>query len=185
MRIGLLSDTHVPEAGSDLPREVYDGLKGSDVILHGGDITISRVLDSLENIAPVYAAMGNHDEHLFEDPRVKPVHWLTFEGHEIALLHRFEPLDWELDRLFQRFFNGRRPEIVVFGDSHFEQIKKVEGVILFNVGSATLPRNLSPRLGHIGFLTLEENQPPIAELVDLSNGANDKFMRTGAEQRNH
>ena len=183
MRIGLLSDTHLPEAGRDLPPEVYDALRGCDAILHGGDITISRVLDNLEQIAPVYAAMGNHDEHLAGDPRVEPLHWLTFEGHEVALLHRFEPLDWSLDRLFDRFFDGRRPDVVVFGDTHFELIEEVDGVVLFNVGSATLPRNLSPRLGHVGFLTLEAGRPPRAELVDLSNGANDSFMRTGPERR--
>ena len=170
MRIGLLSDTHLPEAGPDLPPEVYDALRGCDAILHGGDITIGRLLDRLEEIAPVYAAMGNHDEHLAADPR--------FE-----LLHRFEPLDWSMDKLVERFFDGRRPDVVVFGDSHFELLEEVDGVLLFNVGSATLPRNLSPRLGHVGFLTLEPGQPVVAELVDLSEGANDGFMRTGAEQR--
>ena len=192
MRIGLLSDTHLPEAGPDLPPEVYDALRGCDAILHGGDITIGRLLDRLEEIAPVYAAMGNHDEHLAADPRVEALHWLTFEGHVVALLHRFEPLDWSMDKLVERFFDGRRPDVVVFGDSHFELLEEVAelarlsrdlGVLLFNVGSATLPRNLSPRLGHVGFLTLEPGQPVVAELVDLSEGANDGFMRTGAEQR--
>jgi putative phosphoesterase len=183
MRIGLLSDTHLPASGPDLPSEVYAALRGCDAILHGGDITISSVLDHLEEIAPVYAAMGNHDEHLAADPRVKALHWLTFEGHEVALLHRFEPLDWSMDRLLDRFFDGRRPAVVVFGDSHFELVEERDGVLLFNVGSATLPRNLSPRLGHVGFLTLEAGRRPVAKLVDLSGGANDGFMRTGAEQR--
>lgn len=181
MRIGLLSDTHLPEA--DLPPEVYAALRGCDAILHGGDITISRVLDRLEEIAPVYAAMGNHDEHLAADPRVEALDWLTFEGHVVALLHRFEPLEWSMERLAERFFDGRRPDVVVFGDSHFEMIEEREGVLLFNVGSATLPRKLSPRLGHVGFLTLEAGQPVVAELVDLSEGANDGLMRTGAERR--
>jgi len=64
---------------------------------------------------------------------------------------------------------------VVFGDSHFESLEEVDGVLLINVDSATLPRNLSPRRGHIGYLTLEAGQPPRAELVALSDGANDAF----------
>lgn len=183
MRVGVLSDTHIPEAGRDLPREVYDALRGCDAILHGGDITISRVLDRLEVLAPVYAAMGNHDEHLTGDPRVQAQHWLTFEGHEVALLHRFEPLDWSMDRLLTRFFGGRRPDVVVCGDTHFESIETIDGVLLVNAGSATLPRNLSPRLGHVAMLTLEAGRPALAELVDLSGGANDGLMRTGAESR--
>jgi len=106
MRIGLLSDTHLPEAGRTLPAEVLDALRGCDAILHGGDITMSSALDELEALAPVYAAMGNHDEHLADDPRVESIHWLSFEGHTLALLHHFEPLDWPLNRLLDRFFDG-------------------------------------------------------------------------------
>ena len=55
MRVGLLSDTHIPVAPILYP-EILDALRGVDVILHAGDIVLSRVLDELETIAPVYAA---------------------------------------------------------------------------------------------------------------------------------
>ena len=53
MRVGLLSDTHVPVA--PLFPEVLDALRGVDVILHAGDIVLSRVLDELEL---VFATIG-------------------------------------------------------------------------------------------------------------------------------
>ena len=62
MRLGLLSDTHIPEAMSELWPQVFSELKDVDVILHAGDIHNYSLLDRLEKIAPVYAALGNGDE---------------------------------------------------------------------------------------------------------------------------
>lgn len=63
MKIGIISDTH------DMLRpEVISHLQGCDFILHGGDISSQKILDQLEQIAPVRAVRGNNDrewaEHL-------------------------------------------------------------------------------------------------------------------------
>lgn len=56
MRVGLVSDTH------DLLRpEVLAWLRGSDHILHGGDICSEAVLAALRELAPVTAVRGNND----------------------------------------------------------------------------------------------------------------------------
>ena len=48
MLIGLISDTHIPEAASELPPQVYKAFRGVDLILHGGDMHVIDVLDWLE-----------------------------------------------------------------------------------------------------------------------------------------
>ena len=68
MRIGLISDTHVPEAGEQLPGEVFDLLAGVDMVMHAGDMHIIDVLDWLEVIAPVLGARGNGDGDGFRPP---------------------------------------------------------------------------------------------------------------------
>ena len=168
MRIGILSDTHVPEAPILFP-EILEALAGVDLILHAGDIVVSRVLDELEQLAPVIAALGNHDTHLGDDPRIEPVHHLEFEGHTLALLHIFEPLSTDFDSLSRHLLGGARPDIVVCGDSHVERIDVIDGVLVVNPGSATLPHNLSPRLGHVAFLTLDRGRAPEASIVDLGD----------------
>ncbi len=50
MIIGLLSDTHIPEAEKELPPELMEAFRGVDLILHAGDIYIPSVLDNLEYI---------------------------------------------------------------------------------------------------------------------------------------
>ena len=167
MRIGILSDTHVPEAPLIFP-EILEALEGVDLIFHAGDLVVARVLDELEQIAPVYAAEGNHDPHLADDPRIEPVHHLELEGFSIALLHIFEPLHWDLDKLLKQYLDGIRPDIIVCGDTHFERIDILEDVLVVNPGSATLPHNMSPRLGHVAYLTIEAGAPPHAEIVDLA-----------------
>lgn len=177
MRVGLLSDTHIPVAPILFP-EIKDALRGCDVILHAGDIVLSRVLDELEEIAPVYAAQGNHDGHLSEDPRVKPVHMLDLEGFTVALLHVFEPWDSGKEWL-SGLLNGAWADVMVSGDSHLEQMAVVDGTLMINAGSATMPRNRAPKPGHIGYLTLERGKAPVGELYHLPDLENPLYKMEG------
>ena len=61
MRIGLLSDTHIPETEKKLPPELIEAFQGVDLILHAGDIYVPSVLDDLQRIAPVLDARGGAD----------------------------------------------------------------------------------------------------------------------------
>ena len=171
MRIGVLSDTHIPESGPELFPEILDALRGVDLIMHAGDLVVPRVLDELEAIAPVLAAQGNHDPELPSDPRLELLHIVEFEGHSVALLHTFEPLHSGLDTLVRHYLGGVRTDVVVYGDSHYERIDYLDGALLLNPGSAMLPRNMSSRLGHIAFLTLEAGRAPQAEIVDLATAS--------------
>ena len=56
-RIGLISDTHIPEARDSLWPQIADAFKGVDMIFHAGDIHDLWVLDELEKAAPVYACL--------------------------------------------------------------------------------------------------------------------------------
>ena len=62
-RVGVVSDTHIPDRARNLPSALLKGLEENevDLILHAGDISIPRVLDELCEIAPVLAVKGNRD----------------------------------------------------------------------------------------------------------------------------
>lgn len=55
--VGLISDTH-----GLLRPEAVDALRGSDFIIHAGDIGAPAVLDELSRVAPVTAVRGNNDK---------------------------------------------------------------------------------------------------------------------------
>ena len=61
IKIGIISDTH-----GLLRPEVVEALKGCSCILHGGDINRQEILDTLEDIAPVYVVRGNNDKEWAE-----------------------------------------------------------------------------------------------------------------------
>ena len=46
-KIGLISDTHIPEARASLWDQVYTAFQGVDLIFHGGDIHDLSLLDEL------------------------------------------------------------------------------------------------------------------------------------------
>jgi putative phosphoesterase len=56
-RVGLISDTH-----GLLRPEATESLRGSDFIVHAGDIGNSGILPELIAIAPVTAVRGNNDK---------------------------------------------------------------------------------------------------------------------------
>lgn len=134
-RIGLISDTHIPGAATQLPPQVYDTFRGMDMIMHAGDMYSTRVLDWLETVAPVIAAEGNGDIGVSKiDPRVKLAQVVRVEGLKIGLVHL---MYYPQIPLWSTF--GEEVDVVVFGDTHEDFIETKDGVLFVNPGSPTLP----------------------------------------------
>ncbi len=89
MKIGVLSDTH-----DLLRKDVTDALQGCDAILHAGDISSRRILDRLEEIAPVKAVRGNNDGEWADDlPLVLDI---SLGGLRICMAHKKKDLPKDL-----------------------------------------------------------------------------------------
>jgi hypothetical protein len=167
-KIGLISDTHIPEACDVLWPQVYEAFRGVDLIFHGGDIHDLSLLDELEKIAPIYAARGNGEDGSGgrdvqpEDPRVKYAWLVEIEGLWIGLTHYVpvpeRPPNFTLARWVERFFPERKPDVIVSGDTHREAIEWIDGVYCVNPGSATYPHNYDTQYGTIGFLELDKGK---------------------------
>ena len=88
MRIGLISDTHIPTAAKELWPQVYEAFRGVDLIMHAGDPMVPEVIDWLEAVAPVMAVWGNGDFGGWErtvapdDPRLSEAKVLTIGGRK-------------------------------------------------------------------------------------------------------
>ncbi len=153
MRIGLLTDTHLPSTIRTLWDEVREAFAGVDMILHGGDIVTPGVLDWLDTIAPTLAARGNNDDG-WNDPRMQDCQWLDLDGWRLAMVHDMEPEDRPIAVLCERYLRGERPDIMVTGHTHFERLDYRDGVLQINSGSPTHPHQWSTRLGTVGLLEL-------------------------------
>jgi putative phosphoesterase len=120
--VGLISDTH-----RLLRPQAIDALRGSELIIHAGDIGKLEVIQQLRAIAPTFAVRGNVDSQAWA------ADFPTTEAVEIGqvifwVLHDIAQLD--LDPVAAGF------AAVVFGHSHQPSIETRDGVLYINPGSA-------------------------------------------------
>jgi len=173
MRIGLLTDTHIPWVGKELPREVMDALQDVDLILHAGDIYSHAVLDQLEEVAPVLAALGD-DDYPSSDSRVREKHVVSISGFVLWMLHEGPPLNgstyWLPRWLNNRVLPGEKylkPNIIISGHEHRTVLERTDGMLQINSGSATY-LGYKKGLGTVGILDLNPGAANI-EIVDLKD----------------
>ncbi len=151
MRIGLISDTH-----GLLRPQAIEALRGSDLILHAGDVGKPEILETLRELAPVTAVRGNIDNA--EWARSLPITAaVEAAGWKIWMLHNVHDLD--LDPAASGF------HFVVSGHSHQPSKKASGGVHYLNPGSAG-PRRFRLPLT-IAHLDLQFSQWEM-RLVDVS-----------------
>ncbi|KEO84881.1 metallophosphoesterase family protein [Tumebacillus flagellatus] len=152
MRIGVVSDTHMPKRGKVLPAALREGLQGVDLILHAGDWQTLAVYDMLAEIAPVNGVAGNVDgEELVERFGRKKI--ISAGNFRIGLVHG----DGKGKTTEQRAlaaFAGEEVDVIVFGHSHIPLLKEENGIRLFNPGSATDKRK-QPLFSY-GLITVED-----------------------------
>jgi uncharacterized protein len=121
-RVGLISDTH-----GLLRPEAMAALRGSDFIVHAGDIGDARVLEELKDLAPVTAVRGNNDKGSWAR-QIEEAEVLQIGEVFIYVLHDLAALD--LDPVAAGF------QVVVSGHSHKPSIEDREGVLYVNPGSS-------------------------------------------------
>lgn len=122
MRVGLISDTH-----GLLRPEAIAFLRGSDHIVHAGDIVDPAILDALARIAPLTAVLGNNDHGAWtaawrDTERVQLGDVALYAIHDLAQL--------DIDPV------AAGVQVVVSGHSHKPRIEHRDGVLYVNPGSA-------------------------------------------------
>ena len=188
MRIGLISDTHLPSLVRDLDElgpEIRAFLSTVDVILHGGDVTAPAVLDWCAQFSDVLVSKGNND-HLL-DPRVLPVQRLDVDGWRIAMVHELRPETRPMAQLLHVATAGDHVDILIAGDTHLERLEQRDGVVLVNSGSPILPHHKSTRLGTLGLLEITNGHLRaevfrLGETQGLKNPAKDLLLEVDREK---
>jgi putative phosphoesterase len=121
-RVGVISDTH-----GLLRPEAAAFLRGSDFLIHAGDIGDAKILEELAAIAPVTAVRGNNDKGPWA-ASVRDTEVLRVEDVLIYVIHDLAQLD--LDPAAAGF------QVVVSGHSHRPSLEEKGGVLYLNPGSA-------------------------------------------------
>ncbi len=150
-RIGVISDTH-----GLLRPQALEALKGSELILHAGDVGDPDILTTLEEVAPLVVVRGNVDRGEWTRG-VPDTQMVEVEGALLYLLHDLGTLDLSPQ--------GAGISVVIFGHSHQPELREDRGVIYFNPGSAG-PRRFDYPVT-VGFIQAEDGRcaPEVVELT--------------------
>ena len=149
--IGVISDTH----GLVRPQALA-ALRGSDLIVHAGDVGHPAVLEALGALAPLVAVRGNNDRGAWAEG-LATTEVLEVAGVSLYLLHDLGELPVDPA---QAGFHA-----VISGHSHRPKLEWRGGVLYLNPGSAgprrfKLPVSLARVCVHAGGIE--------AELVELA-----------------
>lgn len=150
LHVGLISDTH-----GLLRPEALEALRGSDFIIHAGDIGSAEILEELGRIAPVTAVRGNNDNGGWVQ-HVPVTNDVVVGGIHIHVIH---DLAWLADDI-----ESRGVRVVVSGHSHRPRVETKGGILFANPGSAGRRRFSLPV--SVGRLQLQGAEVT-AELVTL------------------
>jgi uncharacterized protein len=151
--VGLVSDTH-----SLVRPEIFDALKGVELILHAGDVGGRSVIDELASIAPVRAVFGNTDAP--GEPGLEARLYVDIQGLSIHVSHGHEVGSPTPEKLLARY----SADVVVFGHTHKPLVERAGGRLVVNPGAAGPRRfNLKPSVAR---MRVEEGRAEI-EIVWL------------------
>lgn len=121
-RVGLISDTH-----GLLRLEALAFLRGSDCIVHAGDIGDAAVLEELRRLAPLTAVRGNNDKGPWAKSLAETA---VLEVGEVSIYVLHDLAELDLDPVAAGF------RVVVCGHSHHPSVEDRDGVLYVNPGSS-------------------------------------------------
>lgn len=136
MKIGVISDTHIPDRAKDIPQKILEEFKNVGMIIHAGDLVELKVLDKLKTVCSnVKAVWGNMDPE--EVRRVLPEKEIFQIGnYKIGIMHGYGAPGKLIDLLTSVFKNDN-VNLIIFGHSHYSVDEKKNGILFFNPGSPT------------------------------------------------
>ena len=154
IKIGVISDTHIPDRCAHIPAVILGVFKNVDLIIHAGDSVNLAAIEELNSVCPkVMVVAGNMDQ---EAVRKKFPAKQVFEilGHRIGLMHGCgAPAN--LPEVLKDAFKTDGCKIIIFGHSHKPMNEYIEGVLFFNPGSATDP---GAECNSYGIIELKKNK---------------------------
>lgn len=150
IKIGVVSDTHLPGYDERLKKIVDEHFGDADMIVHAGDLVDLSVLDLFAG-HEVKAVCGNMD---YSSVKEKLPEQLFFEinGFKFAVVHGWGTPAGIEERILAKI--GKH-DCIIYGHSHNPVCRHRDGVLFFNPGSPTDRRFAAYR--SIGVLEIDKD----------------------------
>lgn len=148
-RVDIISDTH-----GHLSKELLHAIEGADLVVHAGDFTSVRDVETLKGCTKAFeAVLGNNDHYYDYGPDLQDLDEFVFEGLRFSVAHYCQDLPIE------------RSDVAICGHTHRPEIKRVEGCLIINPGSTTYPRD--PRGPTMARLFVDGGRVIMVKIVEL------------------
>lgn len=144
-----------------------------DMILHAGDVLhhdsrnplASDLADDINALAvPILIARGNcdsdADEHMLSTPIMSPYVFLYVGKKRVMVLHGDGRNDRDLEGLIRKYHLS----LLIHGHSHVPRIKRVDGSLVINPGTPTIPSPSSPYKKTVGVFDTKEGRVSIYDI---------------------
>lgn len=136
MRIGVISDTHIPDRAKEIPSRILSDFKHVDMVIHVGDLVDLSVLKKLKSVcAHVKAVRGNMDNEEVKS-QLPEKEIITVGSFKIGVMHGRGAPDHLTDFLADAFKNDK-VDMIIFGHAHYGVNERKNNILFFNPGSAT------------------------------------------------
>ncbi|MBN1424040.1 YfcE family phosphodiesterase [Candidatus Fermentibacteria bacterium] len=152
--ITILANTH-----GSIPDNVIEALRGSDLIVHAGDIGGAGTLDALRALGSVAAVRGNSDR---QPPLSDLPEMIVIAAGEIRILvvHNHSRLAWPPEGI----------HVVVSGLWHQPSTNERDGVLVVSPGSAA-PGWAAAPVSIVRLTVGDHGVEPTVVRIDASGGA--------------
>lgn len=181
-KIGVVSDTHIPDRVDELHPDLILGLQqhAVNLILHAGDLSTWAVVEQLEKIAPVKAVSGNRD--FLISAKLNRVERFTIHDVPIVLTHghlnfltywhdkmQYLVTGYQIERYLQRLSSAfPQDRVIIFGHSHHAENRWVNGQLFFNPGSASTGDFWERKISY-GIIEISADGEIKSELIPLDS----------------
>lgn len=136
MKIGVISDTHIPQKSEHLPRAILDAFRSVDMVVHAGDMVGLEVISELQQACPkVVGVSGNMDDAQVRE-RYPLKQLFNIGKYRVGVMHGQGAPSGIVD-ILRAAFKDDHCDLIIFGHSHKPMNERVGATLFFNPGSAT------------------------------------------------
>ncbi len=161
--IAIVSDTHMPKGGRELPPRCIELLESAELIVHAGDFSGEQILHRFESFVAELVAVHGNVEAPEVRARLPETASFAVGDHEVGVVHDAGPRPGRAARM-RRAFPGA--SAVIYGHSHIPlHERQPDGFVLFNPGSPTERRRAPSHT--MGLLDLGPGGELRFELIEL------------------
>ena len=148
MKIGVISDTHIPDKCAHIPEHVLNAFKSVDMVIHAGDILSLKAIEELKSVCKRVSVVAGNMDGLEVRKRYPQKDIFNIDGVRIGVAHGSgAPIN--LIALLKDIFESDNCDIIIFGHSHKPMNEKIGSILFFNPGSATDNLTEDPTYGII------------------------------------